>query len=286
MFAPEPGTIYLDTATYGLLPRPTVEAMQQALLAWQAGSADWVEDWERAGDETRVLFARLIGASVDEIALVPTVSVGVGPVVAALRAGDEVVVPDEEFTSVLFPLLVAEQRRGVVVRQAPFDRLAEAITGRTTLVAFSLVQSQGGGAADLSGICAAARQHGARVLVDATHALPFYPIADHLPRSTPSSVTVINTCSVRGEPGSVTSGGVPRTPFPRSMPIGARSNRSTRGPTAVRSHWPRCPAVRRLARLAGLGRGAAVDRADGRVAGGRRAGRGPSACGRPRASPR
>jgi selenocysteine lyase/cysteine desulfurase len=181
LFNPAPGTIYLDTATYGLLPRPTADAMRQALARWQAGSADFVEEWERAGDETRALFARLIGAGEDEIGLVPTVSVGVGPVIAALEAGDEVVVPDQEFTSVLFPLLVAEQRRGVIVRQVPFDLVAEAITGRTRLVAFSLVQSQGGRAADLPAITAAARQHAARVLVDATHALPFYRVAEFLP---------------------------------------------------------------------------------------------------------
>ena len=180
LFDPEPGTMYLDTATYGLPPRPTVEAMRRALEGWRAGSADFVVDWEAAGDEARVLFARLIGAGADEIALVPTVSVGVGPVVAWLQPGDEVVVPDEEFTSVLFPLLVAEQRRGVVIRQVPFDEVAAAISGQTRLVAFSLVQSQGGRTADLPAIAAAARQQGARVLVDATHALPFYRVADHL----------------------------------------------------------------------------------------------------------
>lgn len=180
LFEPEPGTIYLDTATYGLPPRPTVEAMRRALSAWQDGSADFVADWETAGDEARGFFARLIGAGDDEIALVPTVSVGVGPVVASLQAGDDVVVPDEEFTSVLFPLLVAEQRRGVVIRHVPFDRVAEAISGQTRLVAISLVQSQGGRTADLPAIGSAARQQGARLLVDATHALPFYPIADHL----------------------------------------------------------------------------------------------------------
>lgn len=181
LFSPAPGTIYLDTATYGLPPHPTVTAMQQALLSWQAGSADFREDWEPAGDQARAGFARLIGAGEDEIALVPTVSVGMGPVAAWLRAGDEVVVPDDEFVSVLFPLLVAEQRRGVVVRQVPYDRVAEAITGQTRLVAFSLVQSQGGRTADLPGICAAARQHGTRVLVDATHAIPFYRVAPYLP---------------------------------------------------------------------------------------------------------
>ncbi|MDQ3692492.1 MAG: aminotransferase class V-fold PLP-dependent enzyme [Chloroflexota bacterium] len=181
LFKPEPESIYLDTATYGLLPSPTVAAMQRALLRWQAGSADFIAEWERAGDESRALFARLIGAGEDEIALVPTVSVGVGPMVASLAPGDEVVVPDAEFTSVLFPLLVAAESRGVIVRQVPFAGVAGAITGRTRLAAFSLVQSQGGRAADLAGICQAARQHGARVLVDATHAIPFYPVAGFLP---------------------------------------------------------------------------------------------------------
>jgi selenocysteine lyase/cysteine desulfurase len=176
LFKPEPGTIYLDTGTYGLAPQPTVDAMHRALLAWQAGSADFREDWEPRGDESRQLFARLIGAGEDEIALVPTVSVGVGPVAAWLRAGDEVVIPDDEYTSVLFPLLVAEQQRGVVVRQVPFDRVADAITGQTRLVAVSLVQSQGGRTADLPAIVAAARQHETRVLVDATHGLPFYRV--------------------------------------------------------------------------------------------------------------
>lgn len=176
LFKPEPGTIYLDTGTYGLAPQPTVDAMQRALLEWQAGSVDFREAWEPKGDESRRLFARLIGAGEDEIALVPTVSVGVGPVAAWLRAGDEVVIPDDEYTSVLFPLLVAEQQRGVVVRQVPFDRVADAITDQTRLVAVSLVQSQGGRTADLPAIVAAARQHEARVLVDATHGLPFYRV--------------------------------------------------------------------------------------------------------------
>jgi selenocysteine lyase/cysteine desulfurase len=38
------------------------------------------------------------------------------------------------------------------------------------------VQSQSGRAADLAAITAAARRHGARTLVDATHAVPFVPV--------------------------------------------------------------------------------------------------------------
>ena len=181
LFAPAPGTIYLDAATYGLPPRPTVAAMERAVADWQSGRAGWIADWDREGDACRSLFAALIGAAAADVALVPTASVGVGLVAAALRSGDDVLVPEEEFTSVLYPFLVAAQERGVRVREAPFAHLADAITGQTRLVAFSLVQSQSGRTAPLADICRAATARGAQVMVDATHAIPFVPVAAELP---------------------------------------------------------------------------------------------------------
>ena len=47
-------------------------------------------------------------------------SVGVGVLAASLTERDEVVVPDDEFRSLLMPLLAAERARGVVVRRVPF----------------------------------------------------------------------------------------------------------------------------------------------------------------------
>jgi selenocysteine lyase/cysteine desulfurase len=179
-FAPNPGVAYLDAATYGLPPRATIAALQQALTDWQSGRANWREDWDREGDVCRSLFAELIGARVSAVALMPTVSVGVGMVAASLAPGMEVVVPDDEFTSVVLPLLVAEQARGVRVRIVPFASLAEAIEPGTGLIAFSLVRSQSGETADLAAVCAAARLHESQVLVDATHAIPFVPVAEHL----------------------------------------------------------------------------------------------------------
>lgn len=179
-FDPAPGVAYLDAATYGLPPRPTVEAAERALRRWQAGAADWVEEWDRVGEDARVLFARLVGAAAEEIALIPTASVGVGLVAASLPEGVEVLVPEEEFTSVVLPMLAAERGRGVRVRQVPFASLADEIGPDTHLVAFSLVRAQSGEVAPLAGIVAAAQRHGSRVLVDATHAIPFVPVADHL----------------------------------------------------------------------------------------------------------
>jgi selenocysteine lyase/cysteine desulfurase len=179
MFDPLPGRTYLDAATYGLPPRPAVEAMERALRAWQTGSARWVEDWDRPAEAVRAEFASIIGATSADIALLPSASVAMGLVADALGLGDVVVVPEDEHVSDLFPLLVAE-RRGVEVRQVPFVELAASIDERTTLVASSLVQMQTGRIGDLDAICGRARAVGASVFIDATHALPFVPVAPHI----------------------------------------------------------------------------------------------------------
>jgi selenocysteine lyase/cysteine desulfurase len=181
LFAPAPGITYLDAATVGLPPKPTIDALERALQMWQNGTADWANDWDREGDACRDLFATLIGASAEEIGLVPTVSAGVGIVAASIPEHADVLVPEGEFPSVLYPFLVAGETRGVRVREAPFATLYDAITPETTLVAFSLTQSQSGRTAPLADICAAAKTQGAQVLVDSTHGTPFVSVAEQLP---------------------------------------------------------------------------------------------------------
>jgi selenocysteine lyase/cysteine desulfurase len=146
--------------------------MQTALDAWAGGETDWITDWDRPAEATRADFAALAGVPDANVALIPAVSVGAGWVAATLGPGDEVVAPDDEFTSLLFPLLVAAER-GVRVREVPFIEFADAVDARTRLVATSLVQMQTGRRADLPSIKAAAERVEARVLLDATQALPF-----------------------------------------------------------------------------------------------------------------
>ena len=180
-FHPAPGITYLDSATYGLPPQATVDALDRATRKWQSGTGDWVTDWDAPSDSAPRDFARLIGAPEDTIATIPASSVGTGLVAGMLGAGDEVVVPADEFTSSLFPLLVAKER-GATVREVPFDELATSVGPATTLVAFSLVQMQTGKMADLEAITAAAARHGARVMIDGTQAVPFVPLADVIDR--------------------------------------------------------------------------------------------------------
>jgi selenocysteine lyase/cysteine desulfurase len=181
MFQPDPGLTYLDTATYGLPPEPTIRVMREALDTWQAGTASWVE-WDRQSERARVAFARLIGAAASRVALLPSVAAGVAMVAAALEPGDRVVVPAAEFRSVLYPLLVARERGVDVVEVDDLERLAEAITPVTKLVALSLVQMQTGRVLPMRDIVERAEAAGAQVLLDATHGVPFVPLHDVIDR--------------------------------------------------------------------------------------------------------
>jgi selenocysteine lyase/cysteine desulfurase len=178
LFDPDPNAIYLDTATYGLPPRPTVEVMHRAITDWQSGAADWVSAWDMAGEDARKAFAALIDVDPDAVSLQPAVSTGVGIIAAGLSRTDEVLVPEDEFPSVINPLLVSAEQSGTQIRTVPFEAMAESVQSSTTLVAFSLVQAQSGRTADLAGIVEASRRVGAQTLVDATHALPFVALVD------------------------------------------------------------------------------------------------------------
>jgi selenocysteine lyase/cysteine desulfurase len=172
LWDPEPG--WLNTASYGLPPRPAWDALQAALADWRDGRTSW-EPWDESTGRARAAFARMTGVSPGDIAVGATVSGLLAPVAAALPAGARVVVPEVEFTSNLFPWLVHADR-GVTVDTVPLGKLADAIGVGTTLVAFSLVQSATGELAPVEDILAAARSRGALVCVDASQACGWLPV--------------------------------------------------------------------------------------------------------------
>jgi selenocysteine lyase/cysteine desulfurase len=170
-----PDGVYLNTASYGLPPRDGFDAMQAALMDWRGGRTSW-EHWGESSEGARAAWAAMVGVAPQRVAIGANVSTFVGLIAASLPGGARVVVPDNEFTSTLFPFLVQEQHRGATVTTVPPGRLAEAIDARTDVVAFSAVQMSTGEVADLDAIVAAARHHGARTLVDGTQACGWLPL--------------------------------------------------------------------------------------------------------------
>jgi selenocysteine lyase/cysteine desulfurase len=170
----QPDGIYLDSATYGLPPRPVLDAVHAALDDWRGGRTPFPV-WDRSTTASRELFARLVGVRPEEVVVGGAVAPLIGLVAASLPAGSRVLAPDVEFTSNLFPWMVHAER-GVEVRTVPLAELAGAVDAGTTLVAVSTVQSATGEVADLGAIVAAARAHGALVCVDATQACGWLPV--------------------------------------------------------------------------------------------------------------
>jgi selenocysteine lyase/cysteine desulfurase len=167
----EPAGVYCNTASYGLPPGPAWDALQSALADWHGGRTSW-EQWGASTEGARSAFARLTGVEAAQVAVGSTVSELVSSIVTALPAGARVVVPDVEFTSVLFPLLVQER---LDVRTVPPSRLA-AIGDGADIAAFSAVQMSTGEVADLEAIAAAADHTGAITICDATQALGWLPV--------------------------------------------------------------------------------------------------------------
>ena len=170
-----PAGTYLNTASYGLPPTPAWDALQAALADWQGGRTSW-EHWGVPGEEARASFARLVGVPVETLAIGANVSTFVGLVAASIPDGARVLVPDVEFTSLLFPFLVQEHR-GVTVQLVPAAELATEIGPDIDVVAFSAVQMASGEVADLDAVAAAATEHDALTVVDATQAIGWLPFA-------------------------------------------------------------------------------------------------------------
>jgi selenocysteine lyase/cysteine desulfurase len=169
LWDPEPG--WLNTASYGVPPRPAFEALQGPLDEWRRGANGW-DKWDEATGRARAAFARLVGAVPGDIALGASASQVLAPVAASLPPGSRVVIPDIEHTSNLFPWLVHD----LDVHTVPPADLPAAINERTAAVAFSLVQSATGEVAPIDDTVAAARAHGALLVADATQAAGWLPV--------------------------------------------------------------------------------------------------------------
>lgn len=167
-----PSVTFLNTATYGLEP-----ASARALMARY--------DEERAGgtldtmaldgviDSCRTLIGALFGRTGEEVAISASTSQVVGTVAESLPPGSRVLLAQPDFTSVLYPFLA---RPDLKVDFAPLDDLSQHLGPETDLVAVSMVQSADGALADVNAIAAAARAHGARLLLDVTQAAGWLPM--------------------------------------------------------------------------------------------------------------
>jgi len=168
------GRGYLAACTTGLPPRAARDAVIADVEAAARGHVD-LAAYSATVERTRALFAQLVSVDAGRVAIASQASACAALIATAVPDGGEVLVPECDFSSIVMPFVQAG--RGIRVRAVPLDALAGAIDARTSLVAFSLVQSATGAVADADAIVAAARRHGARTFCDATQAVGWLPVA-------------------------------------------------------------------------------------------------------------
>jgi len=168
---------------------PTSTRVRDAVQDWLGdlvnhGMANIV-DWVRRERETRALAARMLGASVEEIAFVRSTSHGLSAFAEGLawQPGDEVAVCTElEYPANVYPWMHLADR-GVVLRPIAAtdggvtrEAVAQAIGPRTRVVSVSSVEFATGVANPLEAIGALCRERGVLFCVDGIQSVGAFPL--------------------------------------------------------------------------------------------------------------
>ena len=177
---------YLNSASTGPLPARAVAVLSRSNRD-RADPRTWtVERANTVLDRSRQLAARLIGASADEIALMPNTTTGINVAAWALPLdrGDIVLTFDREFPTNIYPWL-ARSRDGVQLERVPVDgrgwpdqeRLEERLRAPSVrAVCVSLAQFSTGWTIDLDRLSRLTRELGKWLIVDAIQGLGHVPV--------------------------------------------------------------------------------------------------------------
>jgi L-cysteine/cystine lyase len=143
---------YLNAGTNGPLARPTVEAMLAEELVDLTNGRGGEPYFSRAlgmRDEVRAKLATELGADPSQVSLTRSTTDGCNIVLAGLDLGpeDEVVTTDVEHFGLIGPLHAS----GAKIVTAPEDKILDAVTDRTRLVAVSHVSWVTGNSLDPAG---------------------------------------------------------------------------------------------------------------------------------------
>jgi cysteine desulfurase/selenocysteine lyase len=163
---------YLNTATFGQIPRRAAEAAarhfahRDEFACWNF--LEWFDDMDRIREKV----GRLINCSAQDIAFVANTSTALGILLAGIewRVGDRVLTLEHEFPNNLYaPGALAHL--GVQLIQCPWERFYDAVDSRTRLVAISSANYNNGFAPPLEEIGEFLRRRDILLFVDGTQSV-------------------------------------------------------------------------------------------------------------------
>ncbi len=155
---------YLNTATFGQLPRGAVDAVSDHFLRReQTASSDFL-DWYDDADRLRGSIAQLIHATAQDIAFIPSAAHALATVVGGLKLGpdDTIVTLEGEFPNQLYQPNAREVR---------WEDFYQSIDSKVKLVAISEVNYASGFRPPLVQVAVFLEDRGIPLFVDGTQSL-------------------------------------------------------------------------------------------------------------------
>jgi selenocysteine lyase/cysteine desulfurase len=178
------GVAYLNCAYMSPQLRSVREIGERAVARksrpWEITSDDFFDDAEK----TRALFARLVGAEADGVALIPSVSYGIAVAAANVKVepGEYILILEDQFPSNVYPWRELAKRRGakLITVPRPVDHdwtpaVLSHLNEDTAVVAVPNCHWTDGSLLDLRRIGGRAREVGAALVVDGIQSLGAHP---------------------------------------------------------------------------------------------------------------
>ncbi|MGH3134651.1 MAG: aminotransferase class V-fold PLP-dependent enzyme [Gaiellaceae bacterium] len=178
-------TTYANSCSQGALSVDVRRAYEAYLAGRDEHGAEW-EHWVERAESARVAFARLVGATPEEVAVTTSVSQGVSALVSALpleRGRNRIVISEFEFPTV-GQIAHAQELRGAEVvhvrpeadGRIPLERFADAIDERTALVCCTAISYRTGYRLDVGEVARLSHERGALCLADSYQAAGAIPL--------------------------------------------------------------------------------------------------------------
>jgi kynureninase len=183
---------YLISASLGPVSTRAKKHLQRYVEAWEDMGAPEPVWYERIFPEIREckrLYAGLIGADYEELAITTNVTLALSSIISCLDLSGErnrIVLTELDFPTDGHVAL-AQRRRGAEVvfleshdgLTVPVESFAEAIDDRTALVILNRVLYQSSALLDVEAICRIARDAGAWTVIDDFHGAGIVPLDVH-----------------------------------------------------------------------------------------------------------
>jgi selenocysteine lyase/cysteine desulfurase len=176
--------VYINSCSQGALCDAVRAAYDDYLRDWDEHGAPW-EYWVERQEAARAIFARLVGATADEIAVTTSLSAGVSALASGLRyaARSKIVTTDLEFPTI-GQIWHAQESRGARVVHVPpvesgivpLEALDKAIDEDTLIVSLTHVSYRTGAMLEVPEVVRIAHSRGAMVLLDAFQSVGSLPV--------------------------------------------------------------------------------------------------------------